>query len=118
MNIEELERIMAEHPWLPKPKYVFMVKERVYGLMDGAILVFKGATPTQLRDRIALTPDADDVTVVHECMHLMGFGELATYALAPALRAFRKVFPPLVRREVRYRKVDEPHPAVEVYERV
>jgi hypothetical protein len=116
VNIEELERILSEHPWLPKPRYVFIVKERVYGLVDGSLVVFKGAT--NARDRIALTVDADDVTVVHEILHTMGFGELGAYALAPAVRAFRRLVPPLLRRSVKYRKVGSPHPLVDVYERV
>jgi len=49
VDIEELERILAEHPWLPKPKYVFMVNEKVYGLADGTLLVYKGATPIASR---------------------------------------------------------------------
>ena len=118
MRIEELERIMAEHPWLPKPKYVFMVKEHVYGLADGMVLVFRGATPIAQKDRIALTPDANDVTVVHEMMHLMGFGEIGAYTLSPILRRFREVFPPIIRREIKYRRVESPHPSVEVYERI
>jgi len=107
---------MAEHPWLKKPKFVFMVKERVYGVGDGYLLIFKGATPEGYDDRIALTPDADDVTVVHEMLHLMGLRELGAYALAPMLRKVRKVVPPVVKREVRLRKVGDPHPSVEVYE--
>jgi hypothetical protein len=117
VDIEELERIMAEHPWLPKPRYVFMVKETVRAQIDGSVLIFKGATPIEARDRIALTPDADDVTVVHEILHTMGFGELGAYALSPAIRLFRKVVPPLLKQEVKYRKVAQPHPSVEVYER-
>ena len=117
MDIEELERIMAEHPWLPRPRYVYLVKERVVGHVEGATLIFRGATPIGSSDRMALTPDADDVTVVHEMLHLLGFGELAAYPLAPLIRAFRRAFPPIIRREVRYKKVEEPHPSIEVYER-
>jgi hypothetical protein len=118
MSIEELERILAEHPWLPKPRYVYLVKARVYGVVDGSVVVFKGAAPVSPRDRIALTADADDVTVVHEVLHTMGFGELGAHLLAPCIRAFRRAVPPLIRREVKYVKVSEPHPLVEVYERV
>ena len=116
MDIAELERIMAEHPWLPKPRYVFMVREHVYGVADGLLLVFKGATPAGAGDRIAVTPDADDVTVVHEMLHLAGLGELGAYALAPMLRRLRRVVPPLIRAQVRYRYAGRPHPLVEVYE--
>jgi hypothetical protein len=117
MRIEELERIMGEHPWLPKPRYVFMVKEHVYGLIpDGITLIYKGATPLRPKDRIALTADADDVTAVHEMLHLMGFGELGAYALAPRLRRLRKAIPPIFKREVKYRSAGSPHPSVEVYE--
>ena len=118
MDIEELERILTEHPWLPRPRYVYLVKARVYGVVDGSVVVFKGAAPVSPRDRIALTVDADDVTVVHEVLHTMGFGELGAHLLAPRIRAFRRIAPPLIRREVKYAKVSEPHPLVEVYERV
>jgi hypothetical protein len=118
LNIEELERILTDHPWLPKPRYVYLVKAHVYGVVDGAVVVFRGATPISPRDRIALTPDADDVTVVHEVLHTVGFGELGAHLLAPHIRAFRRILPPLIKREVKYEKVSEPHPLVEVYERV
>jgi len=115
MNIEELENIMAEHPWLPKPRYVFMVKERVIGQINGTI-IFKGATPIFSKDRIAITPDADDTTIVHEMLHLLGFGELGAYTLSPILRRIRQIFPPLLKKEVKYHKIQQPHPLVEIYE--
>jgi len=116
VDIDELAQIMAEHPWLKKPKFVYMVKEKVYGVADGYILLFKGATPIGYKDRIALTPDADDTTVVHEMLHLMGLGEAGAYVLAPVIRNMRKIIPPLVKRDIKLRKVGEPHPSVEVYE--
>jgi len=116
VDIEELERILAEHPWLPKPKYVFMVNEKVYGLANGTLLVYKGATPIASKDRIALTPDADDVTVVHELLHVAGFGEVAAYTLAPLIRRIRKIVPGIVKHEVKLRKIAQPHPSVDVYE--
>lgn len=115
MNIEELERILAEHPFLPKPKYVYLVKERVVGVRDNMLVLYKGATPIQPRDRIALTVDADDVTVVHELLHVLGFGEIGAYALARPIRMLRSLLPPVRRREVKYELVDRPHPNVEVY---
>lgn len=119
LTIEEVERILAEHPFLPKPRYVYMVKSKVVGFVpDGLVVEFKGVTPRFARDRIALTVDADDVTVVHECLHLAGFGEPGAYALAGVVRRFRKLFPPLVKREVKYRLVATPREFVEVYERV
>lgn len=117
MDIAELERIMAEHPWLPKPKYVYMVKERVVGVLNHqALVLFKGATPKGAGDRIAIMPDADDVTVVHELLHLAGLGEPGAYALAPLVRRLRKRLPPLLKWEVKYRPIGSPHPSVEVYE--
>lgn len=116
LTIEEVEKIMAEHPFLPKPKYLYLIKAKVIGIVDSTILEFKGATPKQLRDRIAITADADDVTIVHECLHLAGFGELGAYVLAPIIRAFRKAFPPLIKSEVKYKFVGSPKPNVEVYE--
>jgi hypothetical protein len=116
VDIAELERILAEHPWLPKPRYVFMVKERVYGVVDGMVITYRGATPIGSRDRMALTPDADDVTVVHELLHVAGLGEVAAYMLAPLIRAIRKRVPSIIKCEVKLRKVAQPHPSVEVYE--
>ena len=116
MDISELERIMAEHPWLPKPKYVFMVSERVTASLDGYLLIFRGATPVNVKDRIALTPDANDVTVVHELLHLAGFNELGAYTLSHIIRSFRRLLPPIIKSEVKLRKVGQPHPSVSVYE--
>jgi len=118
MDIKELEKILTEHPYLPKPKYVYMVEERVVQNIDHLTLVYKGATPKEERDRIALTPDADDVTVVHELLHLAGFDEAGAYLLAPRLRKIRKIIPPILSFEVHYREVDSPHPKVKVFERV
>jgi hypothetical protein len=116
MDVAELERILAEHPWLPKPKYVFMVNERVYGVVDGMVLTYKGATPINSRDRIALTPDADEVTVVHELLHVAGFGEVVAYSFAPLIRRLRKRVPSVFKHEVKLRKIAQPHPSVEIYE--
>jgi len=118
MNIEELEKILSEHPFLPKPKYIFMVEERVVAEIGNLLIIFKGATPRHLRDRIALTPDANDVTVVHEMLHLAGLDEIGAYLLAPKIREFRKVFPPIIKSEVKYREIDRPHPKVRVFERI
>jgi hypothetical protein len=107
---------MSEHPWLPKPKYVFMVSERVVASLDGYLLIFKGITPVNMRDRIALTPDANDVTVVHELLHLAGFNEFGAYILSPIIRLFRKIVPPIIKSEVKLRKIAQPHPSVSVYE--
>lgn len=119
LTIEQLEQIMLDHPLLPKPKLVYMVKTRVVGVIpDGVALELRGATPKDIKDRIAITATADEVTVVHEMLHLAGFGELGAYTLAPIIRAARKLFPPLIKGSVKYRKVAEPHPLVEVYARV
>ncbi len=119
MNIEELEKILAEHPWLPKPRYVLLVKERVVGIVnESTLVVFKGATPITSRDRMALTIDADDITVVHELLHVIGFGEIGAYVLSPLIRMFRGVVPPIIKKEVKYQKIAQPHPMVEVYERI
>jgi hypothetical protein len=118
MNIEELEKFLSEHPFLPKPKYVFMVEERVVAELGNLLIIFKGVTPKDLRDRIALTPDANDVTVVHELLHLAGLDEIGAYLLAPRIRKFREIFPPILKSEVKYREIDRPHPKVRVFERI
>jgi|GEM_PF-6516962 len=118
MNVEELEKILSEHPFLPKPKYVFMVEERVVAELGNLLVIFKGATPKELKDRIALTPDANDVTVVHELLHLVGLDETGAYLLAPIIRKIRTIFPPMIKSEIKYKEIESPHPKVRVFQRI
>ncbi|MEM1865982.1 MAG: hypothetical protein QXD57_07125 [Ignisphaera sp.] len=115
LTIQELEEIMSEHPFLPKPRFVYMVKGRVIGVFDGYSVEIRGAAHKELKDRIAITSSATDVTVVHEMLHLAGVGEVGAYLLAPVIRAFRRVVKPVLQKQVRLVKVSQPHPDVEVY---
>jgi len=116
MDISEVERVLAQHPFLKKPKYVYVVEEPVTLQTNGMIL-FAGLTPKWRRDTIVLTPVASDVTVVHEVLHTMGAGEAVAYKLAPLLRWFRSVVPPLLRRRVKYKYASSPHPKMKLYVR-
>lgn len=115
LTVRELEEIMSEHPFLPKPRFVYMVKGRVVGVFNGYPVEVRGAAHRELRDRIAVTNSATDVTVVHEMLHLAGVGEVGAYLFAPAIRMFRRVVKPVFRKQVRLVKVSQPHPDVEVY---
>lgn len=117
MDIRELEKIMTEHPWLPKPRFVYLVKERVEARLEGKEVIFRGVAPKNSKDRIALTPDADEITVVHELLHLAGLGEVGAYVLAPPIRRIRRILRPVFRFRVKYELVEKPSPSVEVYER-
>jgi len=117
MDISEVEKILAEHPLLPKPRYVLLTEEPVTANVDG-MLVFRGLTPKWRKDAIVLTPLANDETVVHEVLHTLGFGELGAYTLAPLLRRLRKLLPPLLRGNVKYRFKGYVHPKIKLYERV
>ena len=118
MRIEELEAILAKHPYLPKPRYVYMVEERVIAEYGDLSLIVKGAAPKCRRDTIVLTPDAGHDTVVHEILHTMGFGELGASVLGKRIASLREVLPPALPMEVRYKYAGSPHPKVKVYERV
>jgi hypothetical protein len=120
MTIEEVEALLERHPFLPKPKYIFMVEDIVVApLSENLVLVIRGATPIHRNDVIILTLLADQVTVIHEVLHTMGFGEIGARILAPLLVWFRKLMPPVMQGgKVKYAEVARPHPKVRVYELV
>jgi hypothetical protein len=120
MTIEEVEELLERHPLLPKPKYIFMVEEVVVApLSENLVLLIRGATPIHRNDVIILTLLADEVTVIHEVLHTMGFGELGATVLAPLLVRLRRLVPPVLRAgRVKYVEVARPHPKVRVYELV
>ena len=118
MRIEEVEEILRLHPYLPKPKFVYMVDERVIADLDGALAVVRGATPKWRRDTIVLTPDSGHDTVVHEILHTMGFGEVVANVLGGRIAKLRRLIPPLVKDEVKYEYLHSPNPKVKIYRRV
>jgi len=86
---------------------------------ENLFLLIRGATPIHRNDVIILTLLADEVTVIHEVLHTMGFGEVGARILAPMLVWFRKLVPPVVDTgRVKYVEVARPHPKVRVYELV
>lgn len=94
LTIEDIERVYETHPWLPRPQHIVM--------LDGDVLLPEGATAVGLTPAgesvMILTPLADEETVIHESIHLAGFGELAAYTLGPLLA--RKRFSLFRRRPV------------------
>jgi hypothetical protein len=120
MTIHEVEELLEKHPFLPKPRYIFMVEDIVVApLSENLYLLIRGATPIHRNDVIILTLLADEVTVVHEVLHTMGFGELGARILAPILVRFRRLVPPVMHEsKVRYVEIARPHPKVRVYELV
>jgi hypothetical protein len=120
ITIYEVEELLEKHPFLPKPRYIFMVEDIVIApLSENLVALVKGATPVNRQDVIMLTILADEVTVVHEVLHTMGLGELGARVLAPILVWLRRLVPPVTREgKVRYVEVARPHPKVRVYELV
>ena len=116
MDIEEVIEILSYYPLLKKPRHVLLVKEPIYGVMrvdEKAVLVkVLGVTPMNRDDTIVLAIDAKPDTVIHECIHLYGLGELAAYTLTPILITKYKLgFAPIakmLRYRVRYRKCQYP----------
>jgi hypothetical protein len=120
ITIEEVEELLEKHPFLPRPKYIFMVEDIVVApVSENLFLLIRGATPIHRNDVIILTLLADEVTVIHEVLHTMGLGEVGARILAPMLVWFRKLVPPVLHTgRVRYVEVARPHPKVRVYELV
>lgn len=120
ITIHEVEELLERHPFLPKPRYVFMVEDIVIApLSENLVALVKGATPIERRDAIILSILADEATVVHEVLHTMGLSELGARVLAPLLVWLRRVAPPLhAAGKVKYVEVARPHPKVRVYELV
>jgi len=106
LTIDDVERVLSEHPWLKPPKNIIYVLEEVYTYHpEYGTLFFRGLQPNWLRDTIVIVaPLATEETVVHEVLHTYGLGETATHMLAPKLRIFREVFKPFIKREIKYRE--------------
>jgi len=75
--IEEVEEILKLHPYLPKPKFVYLVEEPVMLIADHVVAYVRGATPKDNKDVIVLTPLASHATVVHEIIHTLGGGNIS-----------------------------------------
>jgi len=118
MEIEELEKILSLHPFLPKPKYIVEVDELLFASIENYIAIVKGATPKWRRDMIVVTPLSDHETVVHEVIHTLGFGELAAEIGGRVLSRLRNIIPPIVNKNVSYELYDQPHPKVKIYKLV
>lgn len=101
MDISEVEAILRTHPFLKKPKYVFMIEEPVTARVNGMI-VFKGMAPKWRKDVIILTPYATHETVVHEILHIMGLKEAGASMISKVLRTLRSFIPSVMRSEVKY----------------
>jgi hypothetical protein len=86
MDIREVEEILSSFPVLRKPTHILFIQEPVY---KNHTYVYRGATFLG-SDVIALTPHANDETVVHEFLHTLGIGEFGAYKLAPILNKIRK----------------------------
>jgi len=115
VELEELEKILSLHPFLPKPKYIVKVDELLFASTENYIAIVKGATPMWRRDMIVVTPLADHETVVHEVIHTLGFGELAAEVGGRVLSKLRDIIPPIVSERVSYELYDQPHPKVKIY---
>lgn len=97
---DDIERILEKYPWLPKPKYIYILNAPIiYPELRAKII---GINPAYERQTVILSSDADEETLVHECIHVAGLGEIAAYGLAPRIVKFRKFVPPLVKKKVRY----------------
>ena len=116
--IEEVEEILKLHPYLPKPKFVYLVEEPVMLIADHVVAYVRGATPKDNKDVIVLTPLASHSTVVHEIIHTLGGGEISATILGNVLARFREIFPPMIKRDVKYEFVGKVHPKISVYKKV
>jgi hypothetical protein len=79
VDIREVEEVLGAFRVLRPPKYVFMTSEP---LTDG---LYAGLQPKWRSDVIVLGAHATPVTVIHETLHTMGFGETLAYPLAELL---------------------------------
>ena len=100
MRPEEIVEVLESHPWLPRPKYIYVLNAPVVFPQLKAIVF--GLNPGFERDTIILASNATPETVVHECIHVARLGGFAAYTLAPRLRRFRERIPPLIRRPAKY----------------
>ena len=106
LTIRDVERVLAEHPWLKPPRNVIIVKEPIEMIEGYRKIFFAGLTPSWKRDTIILSSLASPETIVHEIIHTYGLGETAAWTIAPKIRKFREKFPPLFKRKVKYVKCE------------
>ena len=99
---EDIERILTEHPWLPRPKYIYILNAPV--IFPELRAIVHGINPGFERDTVILGTTATAETLIHECIHVARLGEFAAYNLAPRILKFRERFPALIRRPVKYRE--------------
>jgi hypothetical protein len=97
---DQIEEILERHPWLPRPKYIYILNAPIVYPQLRALV--HGMNPVPERDVVILGSTATEETLIHEIIHVAGLGEIAAYSLAPKLLRFRKVLPGLMRRRPRY----------------
>ena len=107
MDVETIRRYVedyfSKHPLLRPPKHVLVVLDRIALDTLYKRLYFSGLQPFWLPDTIIVSwPLLRQDTLVHETLHTYGCGENCAWFLAPRIAAFRKKFPPLIRRPVHY----------------
>ena len=99
---DDVERILAEHPWLPRPKYIYILNAPV--VFPELRALVHGLNPGFERDTVILGATATPETLIHECIHVARLGEIAAYNLAPRILKLRERFPALIQRPVKYRE--------------
>jgi len=97
---KEIEEILKRHPFLRPPKQIFILSAPIVYPELRAIIY--GINPGLERTTAILSSMADEKTLLHETLHRMGIGEILANRLTKRLIKFRKRFPPIIRKDVKY----------------
>jgi hypothetical protein len=97
---DDIESILERHPWLPRPRYIYILNAPVIYPQLRALV--HGINPIPERDVVILGSTANEGTLIHELIHVAGLGEVAAYSLAPRLLRLRRALPSLIRRRPKY----------------
>jgi len=101
LSTEDIIRTLERHPWLPRPKYIYILNAPVIfpELRD----VVNGLNPGWERETVILSSTATPQTFIHECIHVAYLGEIVAHFLTPLIHRFREFIPPIITRPARYR---------------
>jgi len=101
LSTEDIIRTLERHPWLPRPKYIYILNAPV--IFPELRAIVNGLNPGWERETVILASTATPETLIHECIHVAHLGEIAAHLLSPVIYRFRRVIPPIISRPVKYR---------------
>lgn len=101
ISAHEIEEVFARHPNINPPETIYVLDAPLVGQLEDETVILRGGRPTGY-DKIILTPQGDELTVLHETIHTYGFGEFMAEFGSRFMKRVRQRIPPLRRRKVEY----------------